>query len=197
VEPGGQQSNAGGRRHASLAGRLLVAAPALLDPNFHRTVVLLLDHDEDGALGIVLNRPTVIDVEEVMPGWERLAATPAVVHEGGPVEPGALVGVGLSRTPPPEDGWVPIVGDLRAIDPTVEPDDLVPEVAEVRFYAGYSGWGPGQLEAELDDAAWFVVDAVDLDAFTSDPSALWRAVLSRQRGRLALLATFPDDHGTN
>ncbi|MFP5310615.1 MAG: YqgE/AlgH family protein [Actinomycetes bacterium] len=197
METGGQQSSAGGRRHASLTGRLLVAAPTLHDPNFHRTVVLLLDHDEDGAIGIVLNRPTVIDLDEVMPGWERLAAAPAVVHEGGPVEPGAVVGVGLSRTPPPEDGWIPIVGDLRAVDPTGDPVDAVLEVAEVRFFAGYAGWGPGQLETELAEDAWFVVDAIDLDAFTSDPAALWHDVLARQRGRLALLATFPEDPSLN
>jgi putative transcriptional regulator len=185
------------RVEASFSGRLLVAAPSLLDPNFARTVVLILDHDEDGALGIVLNRPSEVDVADVLPGWEQVTAAPTVLFGGGPVEPTAVIGLGRARGAPPEDGWEPITGRIRAVDPTEDPSLTAIDVDVVRLFAGYAGWGPGQLEAELDDDAWFVLDPRDDDPFSDQPDRLWHRVFERQGGELRLLATFPADPSLN
>jgi len=197
-----------------LKGRLLVANPAMPDPNFHRTVVLLLAHQEDGALGVVLNRPSELDVDSPLPRWERLVADPAVVFVGGPVAPGAAIC--LARVPnPPIDlsaggdptlggldpagsgGWMPLVGELGTLDLERDPDDLAVKVEAIRVFAGYAGWGPGQLESELDADAWFVVPAVSGDALAGDPEQLWKRVLRRQGGSLAVLAAYPPDPSLN
>ena len=171
----------------SLAGSVLVASPHLLDPNFFRTVVLLLEHDEDGAVGVVLNRPSTSGLGDELPGWEILLADPQVVFVGGPVEPQTAIGLaeGVDGSPVPGVGIV----DLSA-----PPGELA---APVRIYAGYAGWGPGQLEAELADGGWIVATAIAPDVFTLDPDSLWSAVLKRQPGAIALLATFPIDPGLN
>ncbi len=206
------------------------------DPNFHRTVVLLLAHQEDGALGVVLNRPSDLDVDSPLPRWERLVADPPVVFVGGPVAPGAAIC--LARVPDPpsagraadgagdgegaggrdgaadgarddEDpfadgvgdralgGWLPLVGELGTLDLERDPDDLAITVEAVRVFAGYAGWGPGQLEREIEAGAWFVVLAESGDALSGDPGLLWKRVLRRQGGRLALVAAYPNEPGLN
>lgn len=181
----------------SLTGRLLVATPMLDDPNFLRAVVLLLDHDEDGALGIVLNRPSDIAVEQAIEDWAELAAGPAVIFGGGPVEPEAVVALGRSRPGMLPDHVEHVVGDVRLIDLSADPRLVAAEVSQIRIFAGYAGWAPGQLEAEIDVGAWFAVEARSDDVVTDAPDGLWQRVLRRQGDELALFATFPMDPSLN
>lgn len=187
-------------------GRLLVASPALSDPHFDRTVVVVLECDRDGALGLVLNRPTKIAVGDVVPAWGEIAAVapPAVVFAGGPVSPEVAVGLARARG---WDGaeWTTLVDGVGVVDlsgapagrtdggsaatPAAGPKGL----CAARVFAGYAGWGPGQLDDELAAGAWFVVDAVGDDMVGPDPVGLWRRVLRRQRGMLRLLASYPAD----
>lgn len=178
-------------------GRLLVATPALDDPNFARAVVLVLDHDEDGALGVVLNRASEVTVEDTLPPWEHLVAYPAVLFGGGPVEPTAVVALGRAVAGVAPDGWTPIVDRIRLVDLDDDPVLAASDLERVRLFAGYAGWAPGQLEEEIAQGAWFAVDASPDDVFTDDPDGLWQAVLRRQEGELALLATFPPDPSMN
>lgn len=174
----------------TLAGRLLVAGPSILDPNFARTVVLMIEHGPDGAVGVVLNRPSTADVLEHLPGWFDAAVHPKVVFIGGPV--GDTGGIGLARGSGgvPMDGWSTVLG-LRPIDLSEDPTDT--HGLDVRIFAGYSGWGAGQLEAELSVGGWVITDAEADDVFTDRPDLLWSQVLKRTGGRNALLATYPDD----
>jgi putative transcriptional regulator len=176
------------------AGKLLIAEPLLADPNFDRSVVLMIEHTDEGALGVVLNRPTDLAVSTVLSDWSDLAADPAVLYMGGPVQQNGVLALGRRRGGIPEDGAVgltPVVGDVGTVDLTLEPDDLAGTVDGVRFFVGYSGWGGGQLEGELEECAWLVVPAEAGDVFAADPDAMWRAVLRRQGGRTSMLAHFP------
>lgn len=185
----------------SLKGRLLVATPELGDPNFFRTVVLMLEHTPDGAVGVVLNRPTETGLGEAAAdweGWDELAAPPAVVFVGGPVSQTAVICVASRVTgaePPDEDaeGFQPVVGALGVADLRRPPG----AVEAARIFAGYSGWGGGQLEGELAAGAWWVLDAVPDDALGAEPDELWAQVLRRQGGRLALFAACPPDPTLN
>jgi len=170
---------------AFLKGRLLVATPALGDPNFERTVVLVLEHGEEGAAGVVLNRPTDMELVGHLPGWEERAADPGVVFVGGPVQPTGVICLALSA------------GSIETVDPTVAPEEISAPVDQVRVFAGYAGWGAGQLEAEIAQGAWFVVDGFPEDAMSDAPDHRWRAVLRRQSGRLKLFANYPVDVSMN
>lgn len=193
-DPGAGGAGAAARRPAR--GRLLVATPLLDDPNFTRTVVLLLEHGEDGAFGLVLNRPTELTLDDAVPDWRPVAAAPAVVFSGGPVSPEAVIALG--RGPADAgDGWIAVAGDLGTVDIGCPPGAAGAPVRALRVFAGYAGWAGGQLEAEIAEGAWFVVDADPDDAFTTRPARLWRDVLRRQRGRIALFASYPDDPDTN
>jgi putative transcriptional regulator len=179
-------------------GRLLVATPGLEDPNFRRAVVLMLDHTEDGALGIVVNRPLEVDVSAVLPAWQPYTTAPGRLFQGGPVQLDSALGL----VAVPGDGDEPvgvkrIVGSLGLIDLDTPPEIVAGGVAGLRIFAGYAGWSAGQLEEEIEVGGWYVVDAEPRDAFTDAPSALWQAVLRRQRGDLALVSTFPDDPALN
>ena len=180
-----------------MRGRLLVATPDLEDPNFTRTVVLVLEHNDEGALGVVLNRPTDTPVSRAVPAWEGLAAPPAVVFVGGPVQPEAAIALGRRVDDAPADGFASLFGDLGTVDLERDPRDVAPAVDTVRVYAGYSGWGAGQLDAELEADGWFVVDRISDDVWTRAPNDLWRAVLRRQPGPLRLVAGFPADPSLN
>ena len=181
----------------SLAGRLLVAAPSLRDPNFERTVVLLVEHAAEGALGVVLNRPSETDLAAALPHWEAVAAEPSVVFVGGPVAPTAAIGLGTASATDEVEGWRPLFGGIGSIDLEHDPDDLGVSVRDVRVFAGYAGWSPSQLEEEVGSGAWYVVDALPDDARCREPDDLWSAVLHRQGGRLALVANFPPDPTMN
>lgn len=187
----------GDEAETSLVGKLLIAEPMLGDPNFERSVVLMIEHTDEGALGVVLNRPTDLEVGTVLDEWVGLAADPAVLYVGGPVEQNGVIALGRRTGDGPAQGWSQVLGDVGTIDLHLEPGDLASEVAGIRFFAGYSGWGPGQLEAELDQDAWVVVDAVISDVFAPDPETMWRSVLRRQGGKLAMLANFPPHPSMN
>lgn len=172
-----------------LVGRLLVATPLLVDPNFARSVVLLIDHDEEGALGVVLNRPTDLTVEDELPVWAPLVGEPPCVFAGGPVEPAVGVAIGEGAVP-----WkIPIAGLDRNVG-LVDldgPDDAA--IERLRIFAGYAGWSPGQLEAEVEEVAWWVLPGSADDVFTSRPEDLWSTILRRQSGDLAMFAHYPED----
>jgi putative transcriptional regulator len=182
----------------SLRGRLLVAAPPLVDPNFDRTVVLMLEHGDEGALGIVLNRPSETALDDVLPEWRPLASDPTQVFVGGPVSPDSVIALAsggpLGTT---VESFVPILDDLGTIDLGLDPLDLGAALEDLRVFVGYAGWGPGQVEGELEADAWFVTDLARSDPFSTAPETLWRTVLRRQRGRLAMFANYPADAGTN
>lgn len=178
-------------------GRLLVATPNLGDPNFDHTVVLLLEHSDGGALGVVLNRPSETHVVGPLPEWDAHAAHPSVVFSGGPVAPSAAIGLARTGLAEEAEGWAPLLGLLGTVDLGRHPADLAVMVESLRVFAGYAGWGQGQLEGEIEAGAWFVVDAEPEDAFSPDPERLWRTVLKRQRGRLAIFANLPSDPSLN
>ena len=183
---------------ANLRGKLIVSTPALTDPNFDRTVVLMLEHGTDGgALGIVLNRPTATPIVEAVPDWAMLATAPAVIYLGGPVGIGTIIALARSRSDDPPIGTEPISDRLVAVDLATDPEPLAPAVSALRVWTGYAGWAPGQLEDEIAQDAWFVVDAAESDITTAEPNDLWRTVLSRQPGTLAWFANFPDDPAQN
>lgn len=170
-----------------LTGSLLIAMPNLTDPNFARTVVLVLEHDDDGAVGVILNRPSEFSPADDLPAWAHLVALPEVVFLGGPVEPDAAVGLAAA------DSEMSVEG-VRVVDLSSEPGELsVP----VRIFAGYSGWGPQQLEAELAQGGWLVAGAEPGDVLTQEPTELWRQVVGRQPGRISMYANFPVDPRSN
>ncbi|HEU5302261.1 MAG TPA: YqgE/AlgH family protein [Acidimicrobiia bacterium] len=184
----------------SMRGSLVVATPDLLDPNFARTVVLILEHSPEGAVGVVLNRPSATVLEEGMPGWAMLAAPPSRVFVGGPVEPVAAIGLGRvpsGRSSSPEGRHAALFGEVCSIDLGSDPVLSVPDVEVVRVFAGYAGWGPGQLDDEVAADGWFVVDRDDGDVFSGAPEVLWREVLRRQPGPLRLFSTYPEDPSQN
>ncbi|WP_238993185.1 YqgE/AlgH family protein [Nocardioides caldifontis] len=181
------------------AGRLLVATPALADPNFSHTVVLLLDHDDDGTLGVVVNRPTSVAVASVLPDWAVAVEPPEVLFEGGPVNTDAALAVAAvpSGDGPEPLGFRRLFGATGIIDLDTPPEVLAPAVARLRIFAGYAGWGSGQLEAEIAEGSWYVVDSAVHDVFGHDPARLWSAVLRRQPGELAWVSTRPVDPTLN
>jgi putative transcriptional regulator len=199
-----------------LKGRLLVATPNLGDPNFERTVVLVLEHGDDGALGVVLNRPSDLDLAEPLPEWAGAAAHPPVVFIGGPVAPSAAVCLArlAAANGGRADGWEPILGPsgplsgvgsplsvregpIGMLDLDSDPDVAIPRLSDIRVFAGYAGWGSRQLESEIAAGGWFVVDADAADPLSPAPEDLWSAVLRRQRGTLALFAAYPPDASMN
>jgi len=181
-----------------MRGRLLVAEPALQDPNFARTVVLILEHSAEGAIGVVLNRPSEVDVDGALPTWAHLATPPAVVFVGGPVvEEGSAICLARSRGAAPAGFFKPVLEGVGTFDISRPAAEVGASITEVRLYAGYAGWSAGQLEREIEAGGWFVVDARPIDGFTTHPERLWKAVLGRQRGQLAWFVNFPPDVAMN
>jgi putative transcriptional regulator len=180
-----------------LKGRLLVATPILRDSTFDHTVVLVLEHDDDGAVGVVLNRPTDTEVAHPLPQWGGRAADPAVVFVGGPVAQGGVIGLARVGEDLPAHGWSPLMGRLGTLDLATQLEGLEEGVEEIRLFSGYAAWQGGQLAAEIEAGAWFVVEAEPGDALSPAPEHLWQAVLRRQRGRVALFAAFPADPSLN
>jgi len=181
---------------ATYAGQLLVATPRLADPNFARTVILLLDHDEDGALGVVINRPSELPLGAVLPGWSDAVTHPAHLFHGGPVAVDSAVAVGVAGGSD-TDGFKPMVDGFGLVDLDADPDALATGLVGIRVFSGYAGWGAGQLESEVEEGSWYVVSANVTDLLHPDPESLWRGVLRRQTGDLAYVATFPDDPSQN
>jgi putative transcriptional regulator len=178
-------------------GSLLIASATLVDPNFARCLLLVLDADADGSLGVILNQPSETPVSAVLGPWQALASEPGVLFRGGPVEGNAALALGSLRGALQPPGWRPLRGRLGLVDLDVDPDACVDALAGVRVYAGYAGWGAGQLDAEIAEGSWHVVDSADADLFTSAPDRLWRDVLRRQPTPLSLLTTLPVDANLN
>ena len=178
----------------SLRGRLLIASPALTDPNFARAVVLITEHGPDGAMGVVLNRPSETEVDDVAPELAEVVDG-GPVFVGGPVQPQALV-VLADFDDPGSAAWV-VVDSVGFVAADTEYSDLASMVRRGRVYAGYSGWGAGQLEAELAEEAWIVEPPLPAELFAPNPEDLWPRVLARKGGQFALLARMPDDPTLN
>lgn len=178
----------------SLRGHLLVASPALLDPNFHRTVVLVTEHTDEGAAGLVLNRPSLVEVAAAVPQLEEVMDDDEQVWVGGPVEPEAVLVLGEFLDP--NDAAVPLFESLGfpSLD---EPEEIVTATTRRRVFAGYAGWGAGQLEDEIANEDWILEPALADDAFTEEPDALWSDVLRRKGGIYELVARMPDDPSLN
>jgi putative transcriptional regulator len=180
----------------SLAGKLLVASPKLVDPNFHRSVVYICGHDEKGAFGVVINRPLMdVDVGDHLPGWREAAAEPKVVFAGGPVEPSIALGLARAVGAVAGEHWTQLRDGLGLVNLGSSPAEA--GVAEIRVFVGHAGWAAGQLEGEIAEEAWFVVDSAPGDLFSADPASAWRDVLRRQRGKLAMFAFHPPDPTVN
>jgi putative transcriptional regulator len=180
------------------AGVLLVATPALDDPNFSDTVILVLDVDEGGALGVVLNRPSGLAVAEVLDAWRDVVSGPEVLFQGGPVmTEGALAVALLHSSVDTPVGFREVTGQLGLIDLDTPVELLGESVDSLRIFAGYAGWGAGQLDGEIETGSWYVVPATADDVFREDPTDLWRDVLRRQPGDLAWHSTRPADPELN
>ena len=180
----------------SFRGHLLVATPVLIDPNFFRTVVLLLEHNDDGALGVVLNRPGRTRLARHLPQWAEQAAPPGRVFAGGPVEQQNAVALASLRTPT-TTGWTSITEDVGVLDLRRDPEALARAIDRVRVFAGYAGWAGGQLEAEIGDGAWTIVPPAPGEILTADPGRLWADAWRRRGGRHAWLASLPGDARRN
>lgn len=179
-------------------GRLLVASPALSEGEFRRTVVLVLDHDASGALGVVVNRPLPVRVDAVLPPWQEHVTEPARLFRGGPVALDSALGLVVVPGDAPEpEGVRRIVGALGLVDLDAAPEDVSRSASGLRIFAGYAGWSPGQLEDEVAEGSWLVLDAEAADAVAPRPQHLWADVLRRQPGRLSLLASYPEDVALN
>ena len=179
----------------SLRGSLLIAAPTLTDANFLRTVVLITEHTDEGAMGLVLNRPSETLVDEAVPELAEPAGEEAVIYTGGPVQPEALLVLAEFRDR--EAAAAIVIADVGLVAADAETGDLAETTRRARVFAGYAGWGPGQLEGEVQEDAWIVEPPTPAELFAADPDALWSDVLSRKGGRFALLARMPLDPSLN
>jgi len=181
-------------------GSLLVAMPGLTDPTFAGAVVYVLDHSDTGTLGVVLGSPSQVEIRDVLPGWVDLAVAPAVFHVGGPCETDTALCLARcpGPAPGPDSGLRPVADGIHLVDLDVDPEPLAGLVQGLRVFAGYAGWSPGQLAGELAEGAWACLPGSpdDVLAEVSGPE-LWRTVLGRQTGRLAVLSTAPADPAQN
>ncbi|MDV6010995.1 YqgE/AlgH family protein [Haloechinothrix sp. LS1_15] len=177
-------------------GSLLVADPSMSDPNFRRTVVYVLHHSEEGTLGVVLNRPSEIPVDDVLPSWAGHVVEPASVFVGGPVEqdtPLCLAALRTGERASAVPGTIGVRGPVALVVLDADPDLLVPRLRGMRVFAGYAGWSVGQLDSEIQRGDWLVVPALPADVLASPDTDLWGHVLRRQGVPTALLATHPGD----
>jgi len=211
AQPGHHWFAGAGDPPDSLAGWCLLASPAIGDGRFARTVVLMVEHDDDGAVGVVLNQPGQLPVDAVLETWAPLACEPAVVFTGGPVAPEHALGLTVLRGgPDPVDATHAIPGPagdpaddtspmevLGVVDLSSDPAVLAGVVGDIRVFAGYAGWGPGQLEDELVHGAWWVARLRSGDALSDDPLGLWPTLVARQPGGRSVFALYPADPDLN
>ena len=180
----------------SLRGKLLLASPTMTDPNFARAVVLIAEHTEEGAMGLVLNRPAETTVGEAVPDLAWLADGEASVFVGGPVAETAVIV--LAEFDRPDVAGALVEDDLGFIGTDADdPDALEGAIRRARVFAGHAGWGPGQLESELEEEAWIVEPPRREEIFSVDAEGLWATVLRRKGRRYALLSTMPLDPSLN
>src|SRR2546426_5258187 len=171
----------------SLRGSLLIAGPRLFDPNFRRTVVLIGEHNDEGALGVVLNRPSGVTVTEAAPALSPLVGDEAGLFLGGPIQPeGAVV---LADFEDPDMAGLLAFGSIGFLIGDV-PLQAAAGIRRARIFAGYAGWGEGQLEQELEEESWIVEPTTPEDVFTDDPEGLWSGVLKRKGPKYQLLSTM-------
>ncbi|NJD20446.1 MAG: hypothetical protein FIA95_14340 [Gemmatimonadetes bacterium] len=178
----------------SLRGRLLISSGNLFDPNFRHTVVLVGEHNEQGALGVVLNRPLDVTVAEAVPVLGALVEPEELLFQGGPVQPSSPVL--LAELAHPELADVLVFGTIGFLVGEV-PEDVRPGIVRARVFAGYSGWGPGQLEREMEQGAWILEPAQQEDVFTDAPDLLWSRVLQRKGPEYQRLSRMPYDPSMN
>jgi putative transcriptional regulator len=180
----------------SLKGRLLIASPKIVDPNFRRTVVFMTEHGDDGAMGLILNRAAETTIGEAVPDLAWVSDPGAVVHVGGPVAATAVIV--LAEFDDPALSALLVDGDLGFVPAEIEDTDAFSTtLRRARVFAGHAGWGAGQLESELEDDSWIVEPAARDDVFTQRPDELWSDVLRRKGREYALLATMPMDPSLN
>jgi putative transcriptional regulator len=179
----------------SVRGQLLIAGPSLLDPNFWRTVVLMIEHSDEGALGLVLNRPSETTVGEAVPQLEDLVDLDDQLYIGGPVQPSAVIV--LAEFEDPADAALIAFDDIGVLGTGSSPEELGAGVRTGRAFVGHAGWGPGQLDSELERGDWILEPARRIDAFSGAPRELWSEVLTRKGGSYALIARMPPDPSVN
>jgi putative transcriptional regulator len=179
----------------SLAGQLLLASPALQDPNFARTVVLVSLHSDEGAMGLVLNRPSSVTVSEAVPQLEQAVSDAERVYVGGPVQPTSVVFLAEFLDPSP--AGLLVLGRIGFPAPDAGIEELIEATSRARVFAGYAGWGEGQLDAEVEHGDWIAQTPLPEDVFTEVPEELWSSVLTRKGGTYALIARMPPDPSVN
>jgi putative transcriptional regulator len=182
------------------AGSLLLANTDLLEPTFRRSVIYVVEHNDGGTLGVVLNRRSETAVYNVLPQWSELAGKPKTLFIGGPVKRDAALCLAVLRVgadPHDVPGLRPIAGRTVMVDLDADPETIAPLVEGVRIFAGYAGWTTGQLEGEIERDDWIVLSALPSDVLTAPRVDLWGQVLRRQPLRLSLLATHPIDISRN
>lgn len=177
-----------------LAGWLLIATPLIGDPNFGRSVLFVIEHNREGALAVVLNRPSETTVAETLPAWGDKLALPAVLFDGGPVGESSIVALALSDATG-EESLEPVPGFPSVHTVDLDSDAVITQafVTTMRLFAGYAGWAPGQLEGEIAAGAWFVARTVSGDVFGPAPDDLRESVLKRQRSQTRYFTHYPDD----
>jgi putative transcriptional regulator len=179
----------------STRGKLLIAGPTLLDPNFWRTVVLMVEHSDEGALGLVLNRPSETTVGDAVPQLDQLVELDEPLYIGGPVQPSSVIV--LAQLEDPDDAALISFDDVGVIGTGDDPDQPPAGVRQGRAFVGHSGWGPGQLDVELERGDWITTPARLDYAFAAEPRELWPHVLTRMGGSYALVARMPPDPSVN
>ncbi len=179
----------------SFRGKLLLATPELIDPNFFRTVILVLEHSKEGAIGVVLNRQSDLYSVDVLPKWNESQGASSLLHWGGPVQEESLLGLALHEG---EDNGVATdeLGRIKILNLNPEVIDMTATL-DARLYSGYAGWSAGQLDAEVSTGGWIVANANDFDPFVDKPEDLWSKVLERQTSFLSKLAQYPDNPRMN
>ena len=179
----------------SFRGKLLLATPELLDSHFFRTVILVLEHSNEGAIGVVLNRQSDLYSADILPKWDQSLDRFSLLHWGGPVQEESLLALGL-KNESPRDISSEGIGRIQVINLNPEMLDMH-SIVEARLYSGYAGWSAGQLNAEISAGGWIIADVADTDPFCENPTDLWSTVLGRQNGFLSKLAQYPDDPRMN
>lgn len=182
-----------GSDRTPVPGELLIAA-AGSDGGFAGTVVLILDHDDSGTLGVILNRYAEPRLESVLPAWKDLVSEPRVLFSGGPVSPtGAICVAALREDVEDPPGFRRLFGRTGLLHLDTPTEIVRGGYAQMRIFAGYAGWSGGQLAGELSADMWWVVSAEQGDVFGDRPEDLWSRVLRRQPGELAFFSTWPED----
>ena len=172
-------------------GLLLIAGVGLSDGVFDQAVVVVLDADRSGALGVTLNRLSEFELEAALPGWAPLASFPPALYEGGPVsQEGAICLASPAREEEEPPGWRPLYDRVGLLQLDTHLEIATGAYRDLRIFAGYAGWSAGQLEDELQRGLWYPVPARYPDAFDPDPATLWRRALRRQGGELGLLSAW-------